>query len=233
MKSWANGLERGAKTAQGELEAEPEDAAAAPLRIPEFVQYGTGRGSRVDLTIEFPGGRVRVTGVRAKDVVSYRKIKQAAMEQGAVLPFFPNGDEVWTAVLTAGRAHARKEALLEGEEIFEAIAEGICKMLEDSERGRDAGDFRAGKGIEVVLDERPHLLVCPSVLVRRLRRVRVDDRPPRATIEEAAARLLAKRTARPWLGEVRPKLGRFRSRCRRGSLGGVDVARRARTGRRP
>jgi hypothetical protein len=169
----------------------------ARVRVSEIVQYGEGQGSRIDLTIEVSGRRVRLTRLRASDTMSYRKIRQKAIQQRTALPFFRDGDEVWSEAFCAAMKQACFEPLLEGEEISEAIAEEICLLLA-GERGRDAADFYAGKVIEHRDDRlrQDFLVVRPHVLVEELRSRLADDRLPRPMVFEAAASRLGMRGAR-------------------------------------
>jgi hypothetical protein len=177
----------------------------ARVRVSEIVQYGEGQGSRIDLTIEVSGRRVRLTRLRASDTMSYRKIRQKAIQQRTALPFFRDGDEVWSEAFCAAMKRARFEPLLEGEDVAEAIAAEIVALLKLRERGRDAADLKAGKVIKRRDQERkPCLVMSPDVVAEHVRRRLVDDVLPRATIVEAAKSLLGMRGMRPHFPDARP-----------------------------
>jgi hypothetical protein len=182
-----------------------ERASGSPLEVVDVVRHGLGRGSRLDLTILSAGRRVRLTGLCAKHVLSYRRIEEAAMEQGLVLPWLRPANRVWRRFLAPAMEQARTEPWLEGEAIEEAIQAEIGALLEDLERGESASDLMEGKAVE----QEEHMLVSPTALVGWVRKRLVDDVLPRATIAEAAAAHLGMRQVRPRFADGRPHAWAF------------------------
>ena len=185
---------------------EPEGKEAiSALEVADVVRYGTGRRSRIDLTICSAGRRVRITGLPTKHVLSYRLIAQSAVEEGLVLPYRRFADREWRKVLARGMEHARVEPWLEGEEISEAIAFEIRARLDAGPRGDSASDLKAGK----VVQKGDRLLMSPTALVLAVRDRLVDDVLSRETIEAAAAKHLGMEQRRPPLPDAQPRAWAF------------------------
>jgi hypothetical protein len=175
--------------------------AAERLEVTDVVQHGTGRGSRIDLTLVLAGRRVRLTGLLATHVLSYGRIEKSAIEQGVVLPCFRSANRVWRTVLAPAMEQVRIEPSLEGEEIAEAIAAEIRSWLDGCHRGDNALDLIAGK----VIEQGGRLVVSPRALVRAVRSRLVDDVLAQATIAEAAAAELGMRQSRPRFADGGPR----------------------------
>jgi hypothetical protein len=134
-----------------------------------------------------------LTGLPAKQVLSYRRIEKAAAEEGVVLPYFRFADRTWRKILSPAMELARVEPMLEGEEIADAIVAEIRALLEGWNRGESASDLLAGK----VIEQRDRVLVSPKTLVGAVRSRLVDDVLPQAAIAEAATAHLGMRQSRP------------------------------------
>ena len=170
------------------------------LEATGVVRYGTGAGSRFDLTVVAGTDRVPLTGIAARHLLHYGRIRKYAIEQGVVLPFLRHGNELWAEALSPAMRDARVEPSLEGEQIAEAVAAEIRLHLAVARRGADASDLAEGK----VVPQGDRLLVSPTALVVAVRRRLLDDVLPRATIGEVAASRLGMRELRPRFRNGRP-----------------------------
>jgi hypothetical protein len=132
-------------------------------------------------------------------VLSYRRIRERAMDRGLFLPWLHCGNEVWSEALSVAMENARFEPSLEGEEIGEAIAEELLVLLREHSRSNEVADLLSGKAVV----QGKKLLVRPTTLVEALQSRLVDDVVSQTTIREAAVSRLRMQVSRPRLGSGR------------------------------
>jgi hypothetical protein len=209
MEPSSNGREVAAGGARGAPEpaADGEEASESPLTVTDVVQRGTGLACRFDMTLGVAGRHVRIVGLPARHILSYRKIAAAAVAEGLVLPYFRHANARWRGILSAAMERATFEPSLEGEEIAEAIVAEIRASLVRRDRGSRAEDLTSGR----VVPEGDRLLVSPKAVVDAVRSRLVDDVLPGSVITEAAASRLGMREVRPRLpgAATRPRAWAF------------------------